>query len=295
MAQWLQLYGFSSEELAIALKTFHSAFNHMAVFHPPGGGELIVLGSNLPLDRQRLKEAFTGPGRKLLARAGVGSYEMLNAGFLLEGQALEQWLARNASNLPLNEDDNPVLEYGALRFKQSSGETMLAQNLAMLPSSPQPPRADLNMCNEEIGKDPCAYSYLTSRASIYLLDSKIDKALADLRESIALYPDSAKSHELNAIALIFAGKLDLALEEAQAAHDLDRTSYIPYSLAAIAYRCQGNSPEARRTSNKARQICPDSEILKHIDEAVQTESESASIGNPGILKSALVRLLNILE
>jgi tetratricopeptide (TPR) repeat protein len=128
-----------------------------------------------------------------------------------------------------------------------------------------------------------------------MANGRLDEALADLKRSIELYPSSAKSHELNAIAYIFKGKLNLALQEAQAAHQIDQISYIPHAQAAIAYWAEGNREEARRTLNKAIQIAPESEILKDINEAFKAESTPASQGNTGILKSPLTKLLQILE
>lgn len=128
-----------------------------------------------------------------------------------------------------------------------------------------------------------------------MAEGRLDEALADLKRSIELYPSSAKSHELNAIAFIFTGKLKLALQEAQAAHEINQISYIPHALAAIAYWAEGNREEARRTLNKAVQIAPESEILKDINEAFKAESKPASQGNTGILKSPLTELLQSLE
>lgn len=298
IAQWLQLYGFSKEELLIAVNTFTASFPHTAAFHQDGAGELILLGSTEPLALKKLAQGFFKPGRReKLARAGIDRLQSFTDCLVTEEQ-LKTWLAQSGP-AAINSDDNLLLENGPLKYPQLSGEQMLRQNLAILPkrqiAESGQSKPDLNYCNEQIRLDGAAYCFLSHRAAILIANGRLDEALADLKRSIELYPSSAKSHELNAIALIFTGKLDLALQEAQAAHQIDQISYIPHAQAAIVYWAQGNREEARRTLNKAIQIAPESEILKDINEAFKAESTPASQGNTGILKSPLTKLLQILE
>lgn len=278
MAQWLQLYGFSKEELLIALKTFKTSFPYCSVFHQPQAGELILLGSKAPLATEINSIFFQERRRRRLANLGVTNLDSLKTG-LFDSRYIDNLLKPFADGaklpLPANTDDLPILERGPLLFGQKSDQESLAVNSGLF-SSEQATTGDMESLCRRIAADPFDFEALRKRSLLYLKDDKIAAGLADIEKSLEIYPFSEKSHELHAIGLLFSGRLKLALTEAQVAHEIDLKNYRPYAIAALAYLELGDCSSAREMRNKAFQICPESAILKTIDEAIAARPEPFS-------------------
>lgn len=84
------------------------------------------------------------------------------------------------------------------------------------------------------------------------------------------------------MALTYLGKVEEGLQETQAAHLINNKSPMPYLIAACIYQIEGNGAEARLNLNKAKQNCPENEILNQI--------AALQFNATGTLKSLLIRL-----
>ena len=113
MAQWLQTYSMSVEDVKTVLHTFQTIFPHVSVWVPMRG-DLILIGTNEPqaLDYARLEEALTLEEIRVdLARVGMDSPQKFLRKFLLGGRELASYTA----GAPLNTDDRPRIEFNAPR------------------------------------------------------------------------------------------------------------------------------------------------------------------------------------
>lgn len=113
MAQWLQTYSMSVQDVKTVLHTFQTVFPHVSVWMPMRG-DLILIGSNEPhaLDYARLEEALALEEIRVdLARVGMDSPQKFLRKFLLGGAELASYTA----GAPLNTDDRPRIEFNAPR------------------------------------------------------------------------------------------------------------------------------------------------------------------------------------
>lgn len=114
-SQWVQLYGMDQRDFRILLKTVASVYKHVLVFSTIEEADTVLVASDEPIevDLERLDQLFRWPGvRKDLEKLGfrgptdlVALYrfdqdEILNGGIGTE-------------DLPLNTDDNMIIEYSA--------------------------------------------------------------------------------------------------------------------------------------------------------------------------------------
>jgi hypothetical protein len=110
--QWVQMYGLRTEDLRAVVRTLAAVFPHVRVFLSIPETDLVVLGSDAPLelDLDRLRAAMALPDvARDLARMGVRSVTDL-----LSYHALDDAGARAfAGDGPLNTDDNALIEFGA--------------------------------------------------------------------------------------------------------------------------------------------------------------------------------------
>jgi spermidine synthase len=117
MAQWIQLYSITPEYLGILLRTFRDAFPYSLMFHPPGSGELILVGSREPveIDVKKLAARIKEPEvARILSETGVRTSADILA-MLVKGapefSAFCDQLARDSGDNRLNTDDNLLTEY----------------------------------------------------------------------------------------------------------------------------------------------------------------------------------------
>lgn len=111
-AQWLQVYGMSSEDLRCLLGTFADVYPHVALYASNDLADVILLGSDRPLV-PRLEDAaavFEDPARAAeWRRAGIDdAYELVGL-YLLDRDGL---LAAT-HGVPRNTDDNMLIEFSA--------------------------------------------------------------------------------------------------------------------------------------------------------------------------------------
>jgi spermidine synthase len=303
VTQWLQLYGLSNQEFLCALKTFTTVFPDTLIFHQKGAGEILLVGANSPkslaqIDSSAYKRAFlSDSGRAAMARAGIDSWETFRNEHLIvlsKEKPLSESLAANLTDISLNSDDNLLLEYSRGRYlanKEGASEKQLAANLAILEnkknnatiaSSSPDKLPNPEALDRALALDPSAYLLLNLKGKRLLQENQAELALYYLNRSKSLNPCIEETRELLALALTYLGKVEEGLQETQAAHLINNKSPMPYLIAACIYQIEGNGAEARLNLNKAKQNCPENEILNQI--------AALQLNDTGTLKSLLIRL-----
>lgn len=303
VTQWLQLYGLSNREFLCALKTFTTVFPDTLIFHQKGAGEILLVGANSPkslsqIDSLAYKKAFlSDSGRAAMATAGIDSWETFRNDHLFvlsKEKPLPASLPANLNDISLNSDDNLLLEYSSGRYlanKEGASEKQLAANLTILENKksnatiasfspdklPSPAALD-----QALALDPSAYLLLNLKGKRLLQENQAELALSYLNRSKSLNPSIEETRELLALALTYLGKVEEGLQETQAAHLINNQSPMPYLIAACIYQIEGNGAEARLNLNKAKQNCPENEILNQI--------AALQINATGTMKSLLIRL-----
>ena len=108
--QWLQIYQLSTDSLRSVLATFHNVFPHVLVFQVGGvakGKDLILVGSNTPLNLDRLQERMAD--KKIgeeLARVNLKSESDVRSWYVCD----ESKLAPAVAGAIINTDDNMHIE-----------------------------------------------------------------------------------------------------------------------------------------------------------------------------------------
>jgi spermidine synthase len=108
--QWLQIYQLSTDSLRSVLATYHKVFPHVLVFRVGGasnGKDLILVGSNQPLDLSRIAERITDP--RILAEIGrvnLKTEEDVRSWFICD----EKRLGPAVAGAKINTDDNMHIE-----------------------------------------------------------------------------------------------------------------------------------------------------------------------------------------
>jgi tetratricopeptide (TPR) repeat protein len=304
--QWLQLYGMDERGLASALTTFHMIFPHCLVFHPHGAGEVIVLGFNCEREAnlRSVRQNFLLPAnRKLLARAGIDSFEALRGQVLLDSdglsRAVKEW--HSTEGAIQVSDDNLALEFDSVPEIENASRSIQA-NLSLLrkwtPSGAtgsmagrHPAPADqatfdgnggaaekawalsdqgddegaLRLVQDSLNRDPYCVSAINVQALLALRQGYLPRAQESISKSLDLNPNKSFSHQLASLSWLFQGNTAQAIKEADLAHRINQLDYRPYLLAAAAYHVAGDNGEALAKLKRARQICPNGVILKQVD------------------------------
>ena len=108
--QWVQIYQLSTESLRSVLATYHKVFPHVLVFRVGGlnkGKDLLLIGSNRPLNLDRLPERLTDQ-RMLteLARVDLKTEADIRGWFICD----ETKLGPAVAGAKINTDDNMHIE-----------------------------------------------------------------------------------------------------------------------------------------------------------------------------------------
>ncbi|HSE25878.1 MAG TPA: fused MFS/spermidine synthase [Pyrinomonadaceae bacterium] len=108
--QWVQIYQLSTESLKSVLATYHSVFPHVLMFRVGGaekGKDLILIGSNQPLDLTHLSERFADPRMAAeIARVNLKSEADVRQWFVCD----ETRLGPAVRGARINTDDNMLIE-----------------------------------------------------------------------------------------------------------------------------------------------------------------------------------------
>ncbi len=136
--QWIQLYAIPSKDLLSIINTFQSEFPSTYIFHAPGAGEVILLGStdqnfNFEVADTNAIEAINNrmaaaiKENRLLASSGISSF--YDAASIAERIAVDS----HPFNKPLqtNSDNQPFIEFSTSK-SVLTGEQQLQNNLDVL-------------------------------------------------------------------------------------------------------------------------------------------------------------------
>ena len=108
--QWVQIYQLSTESLRSVLATYHKVFPHVLMFRVGGlnkGKDLLLMGSNQPLNLDRLSERFADPRvQKELARVNLTNEADVRSWFVCD----ERRLGPAVAGAKINTDDNMHIE-----------------------------------------------------------------------------------------------------------------------------------------------------------------------------------------
>ncbi|HEX6650291.1 MAG TPA: fused MFS/spermidine synthase [Pyrinomonadaceae bacterium] len=108
--QWVQIYQLSTESLRSVLATYHKVFPHVLVFRVGGlnkGKDLLLVGSNQPLNLDRLPERLTDQRMVAeLARVELKSEADVRSWFVCD----ESRLGPAVAGAKINTDDNMLIE-----------------------------------------------------------------------------------------------------------------------------------------------------------------------------------------
>jgi spermidine synthase len=108
--QWVQIYQLSTESLRSVLATYHKVFPHVLMFRVGGlnkGKDLLLIGSNQPLNLDRLPERLTDPRVQAeLARVNLNSEADVRSWFVCD----ETRLGPAVAGAKINTDDNMHIE-----------------------------------------------------------------------------------------------------------------------------------------------------------------------------------------
>jgi len=108
--QWVQIYQLSNESLRSVLATYHKVFPHVLVFRVGGlntGKDLLLIGSNRPLNLDRLSERFADQRIAAeLARVELKSEADVRGWFVCD----ESKLGPAVAGAKINTDDNMHIE-----------------------------------------------------------------------------------------------------------------------------------------------------------------------------------------
>ena len=111
-AQWLQIYQLSTESMRSVLATFSAVYPHVAVFRIQGaakGKDLILLGSRVPIDLDRIDERMKDPRTSAdLSRVGLRTAADVRAWFVGD----ERQIGPAVAGAIINTDDNMYVETG---------------------------------------------------------------------------------------------------------------------------------------------------------------------------------------
>jgi spermidine synthase len=108
--QWVQIYQLSTESLRSVLATYYKVFPHVLVFRVGGfsnGKDLLLVGSNRPLNLDRLTERFTDARMAAeLARVELNSEADIRSWYVCD----ERKLGPAVAGAKINTDDNMHIE-----------------------------------------------------------------------------------------------------------------------------------------------------------------------------------------
>ena len=108
--QWVQIYQLSTESLRSVLATYQKVFPHVLVFRVGGfsnGKDLLLVGSNRPLNLDRLTERFSDPRMAAeLARVDLKSEADIRGWYVCD----ETRLGPAVAGAKINTDDNMHIE-----------------------------------------------------------------------------------------------------------------------------------------------------------------------------------------
>jgi spermidine synthase len=166
-SQWVQMYGMHMRDLRSVLNTFASVYPYVAVYTTIEDADIVLLGSDKPLEpsleaARRLTQGGSGVA-KALATVGIKNELDLIALYKMDRDHL-MLLAHGA---PLNTDDNMLIEYSAPEHLHRDTQT---ENVSMM-------REYRIVPDKSMGEDPLVWSDLSQA---YYDQDDVARAIAAL-------------------------------------------------------------------------------------------------------------------
>ncbi|TAM59427.1 hypothetical protein EPN52_07915 [bacterium] len=212
-AQWLPLYGLSTELLKSEVRTFLSVFPHVELFEV-AQGDVLLLGSASPIryEPERMAEQLARPAVSSDLHRVQGGSDDLMGRFLVGTRGLGRW----AGSGQLNTDDDGLLEFGAPRYLLV--DTLGANRRALL-SAPWKP--DLRALAVELDT-----KRTLELARAYLAHDHFGRAAWLAREALARKPSPA--------ADLLLGEVAARKSAWRSARDFWRKAATPQARASLA-------------------------------------------------------------
>ncbi len=137
LVQWVPLYGLSTSQFQILLRTVMDVFPSVSLFQVAEGDLVAVAGMEpVPVSIAALGQFFEGAPRATLERVGILEPADLLARWIADQQGLEPILDGG----PLNTDDNGILEFGSpwyLMSDTTGANRSIVERAAVLSSVPE--------------------------------------------------------------------------------------------------------------------------------------------------------------
>ncbi len=269
LAQWVQIYSMSKEDVMLVLNTFHEVFPHVTVWQA-SEGDMVLLGSDaeLPCDYGSLRSSMRQPGvAEDLASVGLEKFPGLFSCFLLDEDSLEKYLYAFDKEIT---DDDPSLEF---TMPQAIGTTTHDRRIKELAayrvpaadyicgSVPDTVRSELDAAYRARGIVFDAIELAASRKSFEALDK--------LREALAVNPDDALGLEdLSRFLLEYATQLIQNGDVAKAATAFDEVRRLEHPLHSpkaasnlgLCYYAQGDTARAVKLWRSVRDKVSEAEF-----------------------------------
>jgi spermidine synthase len=177
--QWIQLYALTPDLLRTAISTFHSVFPYVYGFHPMRQNDLILVGSQTPIEMNvaRLGLRWEIPTvRADLARLGLNEF----AAVMGQARLGPDEIADMADGVRINTDDNGLILFNAPLSVHSS---TVSQNDELLSAASRGVSDYLRFpgATPEIEGDFLSYLAAAYGASGFYLEAVRAQQLADAR------------------------------------------------------------------------------------------------------------------
>jgi len=256
--QWIQLYGITPEYLGVLCRTFRAVFPESLVFHPPGAGEIILIGfrGQALIDVRSFSQAFARSGiRRDLLRVGIQSPEQILS-MLAQGSAeleeLVNGLGRQTGDRRLNTDDNLLVEY-ALPRELYDLEGSLPANLRLIDTPElKPERYWRNYGGEALERaaflSRLSLAYLAHGPFSGPANAKVALHLARTARRSARSPATLMAE---ATALDRVGQVAAAQAERRALTGMACRSAADYLAVGTIWQASGESAQAERSYRQA--------------------------------------------
>jgi len=173
-SQWVQMYGMAPDDLKTLLRTVAEVYDHVNVYATIEDSDLVLVASDrpLPVTRSVAEHLRAWPKvRKELEEVEVDSSADLLALYQFDRETIVQM----AGDVPVNTDDNMIIEYSAPRHlhRDTQDENLeLVTDHAEVPFTTVPDPFDLR-----------------DLAESYVERSQMDRAGLAMRAAIQLAPD----------------------------------------------------------------------------------------------------------
>ena len=259
MAQWLPLYQLAPDDLAVVMRTFAEAFDHVTVWMGDIVSErpsLLLLGSPAPqvVDPNAVAKALARPGALTDLFEHGDPFSLLSA-FVTDRAGVLAF----TEGAPLNTDDRPVIEYGAPQHVWARAENAVRnfERLAAL-------REDVTPLLGQAAKDPRAAAVLGRYrdARTRILRGKVLHARHEYGEEWRLLQEAATFAPHDPVLawaavdmgylLVSNGRCDDAIATLEWANAVSPTIFQSYELLERCHTELGD-PEAAAAAKKRAQ------------------------------------------